>query len=331
MLRRPRDLGVVALSPCATTTCSNNKLSSASGAQWLLLLLALSNTLTQTSASYQYENPYANSNGYNGRYSSSSSYNGGSGSGVAYSYGGGSQKMAMDVCPDSVVQVNKVEWSCDSPYTWYYGSGAHRNSATCDYGDKMSLTIKFQVVATIEDASVNDIFTTMAIYDDSDNLLSFTTPDYLCKNYVNADCTVAGTYSFTTRLTLTRPNSNGDDEVSVSGSSGSSSNNNYYGYGVDSSYHGKVNNFYPVLSMAFSTKMDSGYNLGALNVECKEWNEQYPSYVEQQDADQGNFGQLRHAPGHKSTTRWLCRLCLETSRGCQASSTRGGGGGRRVL
>jgi hypothetical protein len=282
-----RSVAISSTPSCSAASCASSSSSSSSSSSklsssaCLLLLLALSNTMiTQTSATYQYQNPYANNNnGYSG-YSSSS------GGGVAYSYGGSQQKMAMNVCKDSVVQVNKVEWSCDSPYTWYYGSGAHRNSATCDYGDKMTMTIKFQVVANIDEASVNDIFATMAIYDDAENLLSYTSPDYLCKNLVsNTQCTYAGTYSFTTKLTLSRPNSE-DMEVSDS-----TSNSNYYGYGSDASsssssssstssyYHGKVNNFYPVLQMAFSTKQDSGYNLGALNVECKEWNEQYPSYV----------------------------------------------------
>jgi len=155
----------------------------------------------------------------------------------------------LKVCDNSVVQVTSVTILCTSPYTFYYGNGAHRNDIVCNYGDKANVEVKFQVIDSI--GEVNDFYTTMALADQEGNLLAVTDPAYVCNDYVGSSCTKAGSYSFTTKLRLETP------EYS------SASNKN----------------FVPAIKMAFSTMPDHGYNLGALNTECKAWNNERPTSV----------------------------------------------------
>lgn len=153
-----------------------------------------------------------------------------------------SNKGARDftVCDGAVVKVTRLYVTCDSPYTFYYGNGASRNLPVCNYGDKISIDTRFKVVDDIQQGDT--IFVTMAVYDDQGNLLTANQPVYLCKDLVGYDCTVAGYYSFSTRMRLPYPY----DTSSASASQ-----------------------FLPDVHMAFSTKADSGYNLGGLNVECQ--------------------------------------------------------------
>jgi hypothetical protein len=163
-----------------------------------------------------------------------------------YQYG--AHSVALNVCYNSVVQVTYLDVSCDSPYTFYYGNGANRNSPTCDYGDKATLTGTIRVVDNLQKGDT--IYVTLAAYDDNENLLATITPTDLCDTYVGSDCTQAGTYSFADKIKFEIP-----DDASQK-------------------------HFYPVIQMAFSTKADSGYNLGAVNTECPAWDQHNPSYVE---------------------------------------------------
>ena len=47
------------------------------------------------------------------------------------------------VCGDSIIQVEELTMTCDSPGAYYYGSGKYRNSATCKPGDKAKITLDF--------------------------------------------------------------------------------------------------------------------------------------------------------------------------------------------
>jgi len=163
------------------------------------------------------------------------------------------------VCDDSVVKVTALYAVCDSPYTFYYGNGANRNSPVCNYGDKLSFEVRFQVVDDILDDS--SIFVTMAVYDDQNQLLISIDPVYLCEDLVGYECTSAGYYGFTYyRLRLPYPYESNDNQY----------NNNNDDYSSSSSSGGS-SRFLPKIQMAFSTKDDSGYNLGALNLECVDW------------------------------------------------------------
>lgn len=156
--------------------------------------------------------------------------------------------LVLDVCEDSVVVVTSMYVLCDSPYTFYYGNGANRNSYVCDYGDKASLKVTLQVTDDLQEGDT-EIFMTMAAYDDADNLLTSTNPEFLCRDFIGVDCTKAGTYSFSKKLKFGAP------------------------------LGGDRKKFFPKISIAFSTKADSGYNLGAVNMECQSWDQDQPVYV----------------------------------------------------
>jgi hypothetical protein len=93
-----------------------------------------------------------------------------------------------------------------------------------------------------------EIYYTLAAYDDAGNMLTSTTPENLCRDYIEQDCTRAGIYTFEKRLRFETPN-------------------------------GNQTKFYPIIQMAFSTKSDSGYNLGAINMQCVESDQNQPAFV----------------------------------------------------
>jgi hypothetical protein len=49
------------------------------------------------------------------------------------------------VCSDAAIQVKDVKIYCDSPGTFYYGSGKYRNSPSCLPGDKAKVLIDFYI------------------------------------------------------------------------------------------------------------------------------------------------------------------------------------------
>ena len=229
---------------------------------FLLCLLLFSGHVRAYNAYSYNDNSYGN-NGYNsnnynnGNYNSNNYGNGNYGSnGYSSSSSSSSNNnnqadgIKLNVCANSVVQVKSVTIGCSSPYTFYYGNGAHRNSMYCDYLDKATVQVQFQVIDNIEEE--NDIYMTMAIYDKRSNLLAVIDPSYLCNDYVGSSCTNAGYYSFTTKVRLESP---------------------------DNRQSGSSDSFVPQIQMAFSTKPNHGYNLGALNTECKKWNSNEPDYV----------------------------------------------------
>ena len=124
----------------------------------------------------------------------------------------------------------------------------------------MSVTI--QVLDDLQETDT-DIYFTMAAYDDAYNLIASTNPENLCRDYVGQDCTKAGIYTFEKRLKFESPFAN-------------------------------RSKFYPVIQMAFSTKSDSGYNLGAINMECVEYDQNQPAFVawsgESPSTAEHNFG-----------------------------------------
>jgi len=146
----------------------------------------------------------------------------------------------FEVCDDSVVEVIELYILCDSPYTFYYGNGANRNSPVCNYGDKISFEVKLRVNDDLRED--DSIYMTIAIYDDQENLLVAADPANLCEDYVGADCTSAGYYQFSSRMRLPYPSSDASNVL-----------------------------FLPQMHMAFSTQADAGYNLGAMNIECERW------------------------------------------------------------
>lgn len=55
------------------------------------------------------------------------------------------------VCDDSYIEIEELTLLCDSPGTYYYGSGKYRNSASCQAGDKAKLSIVFKMNADLSD------------------------------------------------------------------------------------------------------------------------------------------------------------------------------------
>ena len=144
----------------------------------------------------------------------------------------------------------------------HQGNGANRNSPVCDYGDKASLSVTIKVLDDLQEKDT-EIYYTLAAYDDAGNILTTTTPENLCRDYIGQDCTRAGIYTFEKRLRFDTPN-------------------------------GNQTKFYPVIQMAFSTKSDSGYNLGAINMQCLESDQNQPAFVSWSDESRRsihhNFG-----------------------------------------
>jgi hypothetical protein len=152
-------------------------------------------------------------------------------------------------CEDGAVEVTSVSILCDSPYTFYYGNGAHRSSQYCSYGDKFSLSVEFSVT---ENLGYDDyIYITMGIYAMKDNyeLLYSVRAINLCGSFVGADCISKGYYSFDL-----------DDTFDY--------------------FYSDKNDFYPIIEMGFSTTQDEGYNLGGVNIDC-DYDENYEQYDEE--------------------------------------------------
>ena len=57
----------------------------------------------------------------------------------------------FSVCDDSYIVVKDVSLLCDSPGTYYYGSGRYRNSASCQAGDKAKVQVTFQINEDLTD------------------------------------------------------------------------------------------------------------------------------------------------------------------------------------
>ncbi|KAI2498206.1 hypothetical protein MHU86_16288 [Fragilaria crotonensis] len=51
----------------------------------------------------------------------------------------------MRRCEASVVYVDRIYLTCDSPGDYYYGSGGYRKSSRCKYGDKANMYIFFTI------------------------------------------------------------------------------------------------------------------------------------------------------------------------------------------
>ena len=153
----------------------------------------------------------------------------------------------LEICEDLIVQVTSLTTVCDSPQTFYYGSGVHRNSETCKYGDKATTTVYFDVKEDLTDTNIYVVISVYAGY--GNEVLTSTSPKNL-KKYVGSSCTTAGSYYFTYSTTV-------GSSSSSSSSSGSSS----------SSTRGGA--FVPFVQLAFSSETNGDYNLGAANIPCQ--------------------------------------------------------------
>jgi hypothetical protein len=166
-------------------------------------------------------------------------------------YGNGYNYPGLETCEDLIIQVTSIQTFCDSPQTFYYGSGVHRSSVTCNAGDKATTSVTFDVTENLADTNVYVVLSVYAGY--GNDILVSTSPKNLAK-YVGYSCGQVGSYSFTYTTTL---------GSSYSSSYSSSSSNNYYG------------NFYPYTQIAFSSETNGDYNLGAANIPCNKWEDDH--------------------------------------------------------
>lgn len=151
---------------------------------------------------------------------------------VAYSSGA-----QVQPCEKGVVQVTSIDLLCNSPYTFYYGNGANRQSQVCDYGDKANIEVSFTVTEQLEEGT--DIYMKMAAFYGGEQLYRGDAVE-LCYNFVGDNCTAAGDYTFKKKI--------------------------QFAY-TDGTYA----KFIPTLEIAFSDSADGSYRLGGVNIECEEY------------------------------------------------------------
>jgi hypothetical protein len=180
----------------------------------------------------------------------------------------------VENCEDAVVEVTMLAVECNSPYTFYYGNGANRHSPVCDFGDKATVTVTFEVHGDLSDDV--HIYMTMGalvqLPDGSEQVLASVAPDDVCSNYVGFACTTTGSYRFVTKLKFT-------DYSSSSNATISSSSSSYATYSASTG--SPVAKFRPQFQLAFSTEANGGYNLGAVNMDCENnWGGMNPVYAE---------------------------------------------------
>jgi len=60
-------------------------------------------------------------------------------------YNGNNAYNGFSVCSDAAIEIQDVQIYCDSPGTFYYGSGKYRNSQNCTAGDKAKFLIDFYI------------------------------------------------------------------------------------------------------------------------------------------------------------------------------------------
>ena len=99
---------------------------------------------------------------------------------------------SFSICKNAAIQVQNLTYYCDSPYTFYYGNGAHRKSDTCDYGDKVTVSMKFYVAQAVESTTYMEL----AAYDNADEQLYLAGSMDLCNDFVGKSCNEVGYYSF---------------------------------------------------------------------------------------------------------------------------------------
>ncbi|KAI2513755.1 hypothetical protein MHU86_538 [Fragilaria crotonensis] len=140
---------------------------------------------------------------------------------------------SISICSNAAIQVHNLTYYCDSPYTFYYGNGAHRKSETCDYGDKVTVAMKFYVAEAVE----STIYMQLAAYDNADEQLLLAGSMDLCNDFVGKSCNSVGYYSFSTKV--------------------------QFAY-ID----GEETQFVPNWEVSFSDAIDGGFDLGGVNVQC---------------------------------------------------------------
>lgn len=138
-------------------------------------------------------------------------------------------------CDSTYIDVHSLSILCDSPYTYYYGNGAHRNSEACDYGDKVTLTMTVDVLQELDDDT--SVYASMTVSINKEVLYQISFVD-LCANWIENNCKTAGTYQVTQNIQF----------AYISG--------------------GSSTKFTPYVAIGLSSAVGGDYDIGGLNIAC---------------------------------------------------------------
>ena len=138
-------------------------------------------------------------------------------------------------CNSTYIAVHSLSILCDSPYTYYYGNGAHRNSETCDYGDKATITMTLDVLQGLDYNTT--IYVSMAVSTSEEILFQISYVD-LCANWIGKECNTARTYKLSQGIQLAYVNG------------------------------GTSTKFTPFVEIGLSSAVNGDYDFGGLNIVC---------------------------------------------------------------
>jgi len=150
-----------------------------------------------------------------------------------------SEGSSMQICSDSDIEVTAIALLCDSPGTFYYGSGKYRDNQYCKAGDKAKLSVYFDVVGDISE--VDPLLTLQASGDGETAIV-----------YKNARLCYLGTLAST--------------DGSSCGGYGSFSVTTQFYWGSGSDDDGEQQLFSPYVTVGFHSERDPNkYDLGGVN------------------------------------------------------------------
>jgi hypothetical protein len=180
----------------------------------------------------------------------------------------------FNTCDQGVIQVLNITYFCDSPYTFYYGNGAHRRSDLCDYGDKATISVTLYVSKFID----SKIYMQLSAYDDSNEQLFWKKSIDLCMDYVGEYCNSVGFYQFSKTIQFAYIDG---DEIG----------------------------FVPNWEITFSKSMTGDYDLGAANVKCDNDERYYFNWLNSR-ANATNFHEHSRNFVHQYAMLWFTCLTL---------------------
>lgn len=106
----------------------------------------------------------------------------------------GEYRNKFTVCDETSIVVSDISIVCDSPGTYYYGSGKYRNSATCQAGDKAKMQVNFE----IQEDLATDAYLTLSVQGyGSVQSVALHTQESFCsvvQSSSGASCPAAGSY-----------------------------------------------------------------------------------------------------------------------------------------
>mmetsp|Transcript_12371 Transcript_12371/g.22459 ORF Transcript_12371/g.22459 Transcript_12371/m.22459 type:complete len:273 (-) Transcript_12371:158-976(-) len=129
---------------------------------------------------------------------------------LAYSQSTSYGALSVNQCSESPIQITSLSASCDTSGDYTYNNGGYRNSKTCNYSDKMKLTMSFDITSDVLSTDTDVLMTISA----KANGVTLTQPvqgaDLCSSVYESSSCPSAGSYTFTSQFYL--PSSSDNDQ-----------------------------------------------------------------------------------------------------------------------